>query len=100
MSRLFWLGVGVAAGVVLSRKLREKAHQATPAGIAENVGDAMRELAGAVGAFGADVRAGMAEREKELQDVVNERSGVRLGRHSTGAAEAGRPGQRARRADS
>jgi hypothetical protein len=88
MSRVFWLGVGVAAGVVLSRKLREKARQATPAGIAENVGDAMRELAGAVGAFGADVRAGMAEREKELQDVVDERSGVRLGRHDARARRA------------
>jgi hypothetical protein len=87
MSRLFWLGVGVAAGVALSRKLREKAYQATPAGVAENVGDAVRELAGAVGAFGADVRAGMAERERELQDVVTERSGVRL------------HGARARRAD-
>jgi hypothetical protein len=91
MSRLFWVGVGVATGMALSRKLREKARQATPAGVAENVSDAMRELAGAVGAFGADVRAGMAEREKELQDVVDERSGVRLGRHAHGA--------RARRAD-
>jgi hypothetical protein len=93
MSRLFWLGIGVAAGVTLSRKLQAKVRQATPAGIAENVSDAMRELAGAVGAFGADVRAGMAEREKELQDVVDERSGVRLvrGRHDADA--------RARRAD-
>jgi hypothetical protein len=87
MSRLFWMGIGVAAGVALSRKLRDKARQATPAGVAENVSDAMRELAGAVGAFGADVRAGMAEREKELHDVVDERSGVRL------------RGARARRAD-
>lgn len=87
MSRLFWMGIGVAAGVALSRKLRDKARQVTPAGVAENVSDAMRELAGAVGAFGADVRAGMAEREKELHDVVDERSGVRL------------RGARARRAD-
>jgi hypothetical protein len=91
MSRLFWLGIGVAAGVVASRKLREKARSATPAGVAENVSDAMRELAGAVGAFGADVRAGMSERERELQDVVNERSGVRL--------PGARGSARARRAD-
>jgi hypothetical protein len=99
MSRLFWVGVGVAAGVALSRKLQAKVRQATPAGIAENVGDAMRELAGALGAFGADVRAGMTEREKELKDVVDERSGVRLGRHSDRASEPGGPGLRARRAD-
>jgi hypothetical protein len=99
MSRLFWLGFGVAAGVALSRKMREKARLATPAGIAQNVSDAMRELAGAVGAFGADVRAGMTEREKELHDVVDERSGVRLGRRSGTAPRVGEFGARARRAD-
>ena len=36
-------------------------------------------LAGAIGAFGADVRAGMNEREEELTDVVAQRSGVTPG---------------------
>lgn len=76
MKRLFWLGVGVAAGVTLSKKAKETARQATPAGIAGNLGEAMRELAGAIGSFGADVRAGMVEREEELSDVVEERSGI------------------------
>ncbi|MBK1788111.1 hypothetical protein [Prauserella cavernicola] len=76
MKRLFWLGVGVAAGVALSRKATETARQATPAGLASNLGDAMRELASAMGAFGADVRAGMSEREQELNDVVERRSGA------------------------
>ncbi|MBB3053238.1 hypothetical protein FHS23_004282 [Prauserella isguenensis] len=71
MKRLFWLGVGVAAGVTLSRKASETARQATPVGVASNLGDAVRELAGAVGAFGADVRAGMSEREQELNRVVD-----------------------------
>jgi len=70
MKRVFWLGVGVAAGVALSRKASETARQATPAGLASNVGDAVRELAGALGAFGADVRAGMSEREQELNQIV------------------------------
>ncbi|WP_024873667.1 hypothetical protein [Saccharomonospora piscinae] len=76
MKRLFWLGVGVAAGVTLSRKATETARQASPAGLASNVGDAIRELAGAVGAFGADVRVGMSEREHELNDIVEHRSGL------------------------
>lgn len=76
MKRLFWLGVGVATGVALSRKARETARQATPAGLAGNLGDAVRELAGAIGSFGADIRAGMTEREEELFDVVEERSGM------------------------
>jgi len=68
--RLFWFGAGVAAGVALSRKVSETTRKATPSGMAEQLGGAVRELAGAVGSFGAEVRAGMTEREGELQDVV------------------------------
>lgn len=107
MKRLFWLGVGVAAGVALSRKASATAHAVTPAGIAGNVGDALSELAGAIGAFGADVRAGMSEREEQLTDEVQARSGVTPGsrRALTGAAPQRRPRRteptdaRARRAD-
>ena len=88
MKRLFWLGVGVATGVALSRKAKETARQATPAGIAGNLGEAMRELAGAIGSFGADIRAGMVEREEELSEVVEQRSGVSpVARHALGARD-------------
>ena len=86
MKRLFWLGMGVAAGVALTRKAGQTARQASPAGLASNLGDAVGELAGAIGSFGADVRAGMSEREQELRDMVDERSGVRPQR-----AQAARP---------
>ncbi|MGC7100274.1 hypothetical protein ACPZ19_36805 [Amycolatopsis lurida] len=94
MKRLFWLGVGVVAGVAISRKATETARQATPAGVAANLGDAMRELAGAVGSFGAEVRAGMSEREQELNDLVEDRTGLPSrpqGRHAAA--------RRARRAE-
>ncbi|MGX7829240.1 hypothetical protein ACTG9Q_29560 [Actinokineospora sp. 24-640] len=94
MSRIFWIGVGLATGVALSRKARRTAHAVTPAGVAENVGDAVRELAGALGAFGADVRAGMTEREGELADMVERRSGVESRRPAERRGTA-----RARRAD-
>lgn len=81
MSRLFWLGLGVAAGVVINRKVNETARQLTPAGAAANVGDALRELASAVGGFGAEVRIGMAEREYELRDMVEARTGLDTARH-------------------
>ena len=49
----------------------------------------MRELAGAIGSFGADVRAGMVEREEELSEVVEQRSGVSpVARHALGVATA------------
>ena len=99
MRRLFWLGVGVVAGVALSRKAAETARQATPAGLASNLGDAVRELAGAVGSFGAEVRAGMNEREQELHDMVEERTGVTAPRAAGRHAAARRPVRRARRAE-
>ena len=78
MRRLFWLGVGVATGVALTRKAKQTVREA-PVGLASNLGDAVSELASAIGAFGADVRAGMTEREQELSDVVEQRSGVTPG---------------------
>ena len=108
MKRLFWLGVGVAAGVALSRRAGQMARQVTPAGIADNISDAISELAGALGAFGADIRAGMVERERELTDDVVQRTGINpTPRAALAAAEqtlrasaapTRRPG-RARRAD-
>ncbi|MEU6642921.1 hypothetical protein ABZ863_10255 [Saccharomonospora sp. NPDC046836] len=103
MKRLFWLGMGVAAGVALSRKATETARQATPAGLASNVGEAVRELAGAIGAFGAEVRAGMSEREQELNEIVEQRSGLQGGttpvrRYVTSAGKHAAAAPHARRA--
>jgi hypothetical protein len=90
MKRLFWLGLGVAAGVMATRKVGETARKATPAGIAENLSDAMRELGGALGAFGADVRAGMAEREGELDALVRTRTGIDVDGRAQRAGERSR----------
>ena len=78
MSRLFWFAAGAAAGVFAVRKVGQVTHQVTPQGIGENVGNGLRELAGALGSFGAEVRAGMAEREHELAVMVERRTGDRL----------------------
>jgi hypothetical protein len=74
--RVLWFGLGVAAGVAASRKASAAARRLTPAGVAENVSAAVRELAAAVGAFGAEVRAGMAEREAELHATVAQHTGI------------------------
>jgi len=79
MSRLFWLGVGAAVGVMATRRVNRAARHLTPAGFADDVGDALRDLAGAIGSFGADVRAGMTEREHELQRMVGDRTGIPVG---------------------
>ncbi|MGH3912155.1 MAG: hypothetical protein ACRDTC_01895 [Pseudonocardiaceae bacterium] len=76
MKRIIWFSLGIAAGVAASRKVSGVARRMTPAGVAENVGEAVRELAAAVGSFGADVRAGMAEREAQLHAAVSGRTGI------------------------
>ena len=94
------MGVGIAAGVALNRKANAAARRFTPAGVAENASDAIRELAEAIGSFGADVRAGMAERERELHAAVAERTGITTApRHlARTPPERDRPVQRAHRA--
>jgi hypothetical protein len=87
MRRLFWLGVGAAVGAMMTRRLTNAARHLTPGGLAEDLAVALRELAGAVGTFSADVRAGMAEREAELHRMVDERTGIRTGGRASGAAD-------------
>ena len=76
MKRLFWLGVGLAAGAYLTRRATTVAENLTPAGIGANLADGLRELGAGLGAFGAEVRAGMAERERELTELVQRRTGT------------------------
>lgn len=75
MSRLFWLGLGAVAGSWATRRAARAAHAVTPAGIGENIADGLRELGAGLGAFGAEVRAGMTERERELEELVERRTG-------------------------
>ena len=67
MRRLFWLAMGITIGALVVRKLSRAAEKMTPTGIAGSIAEALRELADAIGDFGADVRHAMAERENELR---------------------------------
>ena len=67
MRRLFWLAMGVTIGALVVRKVSRAAERMTPAGIGASVAEGLRDLADAIGDFGADVRAAMAEREHELR---------------------------------
>lgn len=80
MKRLFWMGIGVAVGVSATRKVNQVTQKATPAGIGTSLGEGLRELGAGLGAFGAEVRAGMAEREDELHTLVGETTDVPVSR--------------------
>jgi hypothetical protein len=67
MRRLFWLAMGITIGALIVRKLSRAADKLTPGGIAGSIADGLRDVAEAIGDFGADVRAAAAEREAELR---------------------------------
>ena len=67
MRRLFWLAMGITIGALVVRRLSRAAEKLTPQGIAASFADGLRELAEAIGDFGADVRAAAAAREDELR---------------------------------
>lgn len=66
MKRLFYLSLGVAAGVYATQRLHRAAHAWTPEGIARSaagVGAAVRDVA-------EEVRSHAAERETELREIL------------------------------
>lgn len=69
MSRLFWVGVGVAATVVVARRGRQVVEHYAPAGAVDTVGGAVR-VAQALRAARDEFRAGVAQREAELLDAL------------------------------
>jgi hypothetical protein len=66
MKRLLWLGVGLAVGAIVVRKLSRKASEFTPSGIATSLSESAGGLVESVRSFVDDVREGMAEREQQI----------------------------------
>lgn len=71
MRRLFWLGLGLAAGVVVVRQLTRTAESYSPQGIAQSLSASFASLAETAREFAAEVQAGMAEREAQLSAALS-----------------------------
>jgi hypothetical protein len=69
MKRLLWLGVGLAVGAIVVRKLTQRANQFTPSGIATSLSESAGGLVESLRTFVDDVREGMAEREDEIHQA-------------------------------
>jgi hypothetical protein len=72
MRRLFWLGVGLAAGAVAVRQITRRAQAFTPGSMAGTVRDSAAGLLDEVRNFVEDVRSGMAEREEQIRTAMAE----------------------------
>lgn len=64
--RVFWLGIGIAAGVLVVRRLTRTAQAYTPSGMAASLQESAVGVLDSVRTFVEDVRDGMAEKEAEI----------------------------------
>lgn len=69
MKSVFWTGLGVAVGVMATRKASRALEQFTPAGVSQSLGESITGLGDAIRQFGMDVREAMWDREDELRDA-------------------------------
>jgi hypothetical protein len=69
MKRLLWLGVGLAVGALVVRKLTQKANEFTPSGIATSLSQSAGGLVESVRSFVEDVREGMTERQEQINEA-------------------------------
>ncbi|GAA4686421.1 hypothetical protein [Phytohabitans rumicis] len=72
MKRLLWLGIGIAVGALVVRKVSQRAQSYTPGGIAASLSETAGGLVESVRSFVDDVRDGMAEREREIHAAFDE----------------------------
>ncbi|MBL7261256.1 hypothetical protein [Paractinoplanes lichenicola] len=72
MKRLLWLGVGLAVGAIVVRKLTQKANEFTPTGIATSLSQSAGGLVESVRSFVEDVRVNAAEREEQINKAFAE----------------------------
>lgn len=70
LKRMIWVGIGIAVGVVVVRKLTKAAESVTPGGVAERVGGAGAEMRESLKAFWADVSEAKQAKEAELFDAI------------------------------
>ncbi|MFD3488417.1 DUF6167 family protein [Streptomyces sp. NPDC058665] len=68
--RTFWFTAGAAAGVWATTKVHSKLRRLTPESLAAQAADKAVDAGHRLREFALDVRAGMAQRESELGEVL------------------------------
>jgi hypothetical protein len=68
--RLFWFAAGIAAGTWATMKVNKAARRLTPDSLAATAADRALQLGGRARRFALDVRAGMSEREEDLNHAL------------------------------
>lgn len=71
MSRLFWIGVGIAGAYYASRWVRKQRQRLSPEAIGANLGDLIGDAAKLLGQAAAEARRAAAEKEAELRKLLD-----------------------------
>lgn len=72
MSRLFWIGVGVAGAIYATRWIKKQRQRLSPAAVGASLGDVIMDAAKLVGEAAAEARRASAEKEAELRKLLDE----------------------------
>lgn len=76
MRRLFWLGLGLAAGALAVRRLTRTAEAYTPQAVAQSLQGGVTGVLDSLREFVDDVREGMAEHEEALHRALTSDQGL------------------------
>jgi hypothetical protein len=71
VSRLFWIGVGIAGAYYASRWVRKQRQRLSPEAIGANLGDVIADTAKLFGQAAAEARRAAAEKEAELRKLLD-----------------------------
>jgi hypothetical protein len=71
MSRLFWIGVGIAGAYYASRWIRKQRQRLSPEAIGANLGDVIGDATKLLGQAAAEARRAAAEKEAELRKLLD-----------------------------
>ena len=71
MSRVFWIGVGIAGAYYASRWLRKQRQRLSPEAITANLGDLVADAAKLFGEAAKEARRAAAEKEAELRTLLD-----------------------------
>ena len=72
MSRLFWIGVGIAGAYYASRWIKRQRQRLSPEAIGANLGEVVADAGKLLAAAATEARRAAAQKEAELRRLLDD----------------------------
>ena len=72
MSRLFWIGVGIAGAYYASRWIKKQRQRLSPEAIGANLGEVVADAGRLLAAAATEARRAAAQKEAELRQLLDD----------------------------